>query len=66
MDAQAYISSQQTGNYKILDPFISPVPLEELENCELVHSSDSLHTFATLEKKVPSVKIFEYLDSSES
>ncbi|HEY4711621.1 MAG TPA: oligosaccharyl transferase, archaeosortase A system-associated, partial [Dehalococcoidia bacterium] len=65
-DALALISSQQTGNYKILDPFISPVPLEGLENYERVHSSDSLHTFASLAKKLPSVKIFEYLGPDES
>jgi len=65
-DAQAFISSQQTGNYKILDPFISPMPLERLERYELRHSADSLHTFAALGEKLPGVKIFEYLGSSES
>ena len=65
-DAQAFILSQQTGNYKILDPFVSPVPLEGLEHYELEYSSDSLHTFATLGKKLPAVKIFEYLDFGES
>jgi len=65
-DAQAFISSQQTGNYKTLDPFISPVPLERLERYELRHSADSLHTFAALGKRLPGVKIFEYLGSGES
>jgi len=65
-DATAFIASQPTGNCKILDPFISPVPLERLEHYELDHSSDSLHTFATLGKQLPSVKIFKYLGPSES
>jgi len=49
-----------------LDPFISPVPLERLEHYELRHSADSLHTFAALGKRLPGVKIFEYLGSGES
>jgi dolichyl-diphosphooligosaccharide--protein glycosyltransferase len=63
---QQFISSQQTGNYKVLDPFVSPVHLEELENYQLVHSSESLYTFTTLKKQLPSVKIFEYVGPNES
>ncbi|MEE9398958.1 MAG: oligosaccharyl transferase, archaeosortase A system-associated, partial [Dehalococcoidales bacterium] len=41
-DATAYISSQQSGNFRLVsdDPFISPVPLAPLEHYELIHSSD--------------------------
>jgi len=64
--AKAFIASQPIGNYKVLDPFISPVPLEGLEHYELRYSSDSLNTFTALGKQLPSVKIFEYLGSSQS
>jgi len=54
-DAKAYISSQESGNYRIVgtNPFTTPVPLEELKNYKLVHNSDA------------SVKIFEHVKSSE-
>ena len=54
-DARAYISSQESGNYRIVgtNPFTTPVPLEELKNYKLVHNSDA------------SVKIFEHVKSSE-
>ena len=62
-EAEAYISSQKSTNYKIVgtDPFISPVPLEALKYYKLIHSSDT-HTMHTSGKTVPSVKIFEYID----
>ncbi len=60
-DAEAYISQQKTGNYRIAsdNPFISPVPLEGLKNYRLAFSS----TTGKLQKDVgmvPTVKIFEY------
>jgi len=54
--AEAYISSQEMGNYRIVgtDPFVSPVPLEKLNNYRLVHKSGD-----------NTVKIFEYLPSEK-
>ncbi len=47
-EAEAYLLSQESGNYEIVgtDPFISPVPLAALEHYELIYGSE--------------VKIFEY------
>jgi len=52
-EAEAYLLSQESTNYKIVsdDPFISPVPLAELEHYKLIHSSDN-----------GLVKIFEYVE----
>ena len=60
-EAEAYISSQESDNYRIVsdNPFVSPVPLEALEHYKLVYSSDSL--IMTLGgEMIPEVKIFEY------
>jgi oligosaccharyl transferase (archaeosortase A-associated) len=64
-DAQAYVASQTSGNYRIVgvDPLSSPVPLEELKSYKLVHSSEATATVGN--QAVPSVKIFEYLGSAE-
>jgi dolichyl-diphosphooligosaccharide--protein glycosyltransferase len=61
-EAEAYISSQKSGNYKIVgnNPFISPVPLEALEHYKLVYSSDSSMTVPSV-GKISEVKIFEYV-----
>ncbi|UCH51555.1 MAG: oligosaccharyl transferase, archaeosortase A system-associated [Chloroflexota bacterium] len=58
-EAEAYISSQKSGNYKIVspDPFTSPVPLEALEHYKLVYSSKG----TVLHEMIPQVKIFEYI-----
>ncbi|MFC2050910.1 oligosaccharyl transferase, archaeosortase A system-associated [Chloroflexota bacterium] len=61
-EAEAYVSSQESGNYRIgsPDPFDSPVPLQALEHYQLIYSSDG-------SKMTPSgglvseVKIFEYI-----
>jgi dolichyl-diphosphooligosaccharide--protein glycosyltransferase len=61
--AEDYISSQKSGNYRIVgsDPFVSPVPLQALEHYKLVYSSKG-------SKMMPSggliseVKIFEYVE----
>jgi len=60
-EAQAYIAAQTTGNYKIVgdDPFSSIVPLEDVNSYELVHQSGATTNTTT-------VKIFKYLDSSQS
>jgi len=60
--AEAYVSSQKSGNYRIVnsDPFASPVPLQALEHYKLVYSSEG-------SKMMPGggliseVKIFEYI-----
>ncbi len=62
-DAQAYVSSQEPGNWRIAspNPFATPVPLEELEYYELVYQSDAMAMVAG--ERIPSVKIFEYVKS---
>mgnify|MGYP001176842675 CR=1 FL=1 len=62
-EAEAYISSQESGNYRIVgtSPFISPVPLEAIEHYTLIYSSDE-YTSQTSEGIIPEVKIFEYTD----
>jgi len=60
-EAEAYIASQTSANYRIVgaNPFDSPVPLEALNSYEPVHSSRDTTSATT-------VKIFEYLGSDES
>jgi len=62
--AEAYIATQESGNYRIIgnDPFVSPVPLEALENYELVHSSDGFVVEPNI-GRIAAVKIFEYVES---
>jgi dolichyl-diphosphooligosaccharide--protein glycosyltransferase len=62
-EARAFVSSQQSANYKIVsgDPFVSPVPLEALEHYKLIHSSDG-HARQPSGRTVPSVKIFEHIE----
>jgi oligosaccharyl transferase (archaeosortase A-associated) len=57
-EAEAYVASQTSGNYRIgsTDAFTSPVPLEALNSYELVYQSETAQP----------VKVFEYLGSSES
>jgi dolichyl-diphosphooligosaccharide--protein glycosyltransferase len=62
-EAEAYVTSQKSGNYKIVgnNPFVSPVPLQALEHYKLVYNSKG-------SKMMPSggliseVKIFEYVE----
>jgi len=61
-EAEAYISSQESTNYRIVgtDPLVSPVPLEALEHYKLIYSSDS--TIKQLGVgPISEVKIFEYI-----
>ncbi len=65
-EAQAYLESQTAPNYRIVgeDPFISPVPLEELEHYKLVYRSDPAVVEAIaeqVEEPISYVEIFEYL-----
>ncbi|MFH1925335.1 MAG: oligosaccharyl transferase, archaeosortase A system-associated [Chloroflexota bacterium] len=61
-EAKSYISEQKSGQFQIVGetPFISAVPLEELEHYKLVYSSpESLPQPGV--SNVPIVKIFEYV-----
>ncbi|MBE0416004.1 MAG: hypothetical protein IBX36_05660, partial [Dehalococcoidia bacterium] len=60
-EAQAYLESQTTPNYRIVgaEPFTSPVHLEELEHYELIHQSDSVVRLRGNET-ISYVGIFEY------
>jgi oligosaccharyl transferase (archaeosortase A-associated) len=60
-DAQAYVAAQTSGNYEIVgeNPFISIMPLEELDNYELVYQSEA--TTTTAGQTLPSIKIFKHL-----
>ena len=61
-EAEAYVSNQASGNYRIVseNPFVSPVPLEALEHYELIYSSKS-RKMEPGGSIVPEVKIFEYI-----
>lgn len=61
-EATAYMSAQESGNYRIVsdNPFVSPVPLSKIENFRLVHSSDD--QVPNVGTELPSVKIFEYVE----
>jgi len=62
-EAEAYLLSQESANYKIVgtNQFVSPVPLETLEHYRLVHSSEETVMLPTV-GEAPAVKIFEYID----
>jgi len=62
-EAQGYLESQSDPNYRIvgMDPFTSPVPLEELEHYQLVHQSDPEILTKKKVEPLSYVKIFEYL-----
>ena len=63
-EAEAYLQSQTSPNYRIVgtNPFASPVPLEELEHYKLVHQSDSVVRLPG-DMTTPYVQIFEYSPS---
>lgn len=60
-EARAYVSSKQSGKYRIVGdcPFISPVPLEALEDYKLVYKSGTLHSDPRV-GAIPQVKVFEF------
>ena len=62
-DAEAYLTSQDSNNFRIVggNPLISPVPLEAVEHYQLVHGSNSTLSIQDV-GEVPRVKIFEYID----
>ncbi len=61
-EAEAYLLSQESANYRIVsgNPFVSPIPLEALKHYKLIHSSD-IGVVVPDAGKVPEVKIFEYI-----
>jgi len=62
-EAEAYVASQESANYKIVSdsPFVSSVPLEALEHYQLIHSSSQVR-MSPDGRSLPAVKIFEYID----
>ena len=61
-EAQEYLESHPVPNYRIVgdSPFVSPVPLEELDHYKLVHQSEP-EVIEEYEHLFSYVKIFEYL-----
>ncbi len=61
-EATAYVSSQGSDNCRLVgtNPFDSPVPLEEMEHYELIHSSD-IYIMEEGVGPIPEIKIFEYI-----
>lgn len=63
-DALTFIEAQESGNHMVAgtDPFVSPVPLEPLDDYKLVFESKALQGGKFVDVTVtPKVKIFEYL-----
>ncbi|MGA2368452.1 MAG: hypothetical protein ABSF74_07785, partial [Dehalococcoidia bacterium] len=63
-DAEAFISSQKEGQYRIVgtDPIVSPVPLEQLKEYKLVYQSTQKASSGS-PTLLPAVKIFQYSPS---
>jgi len=59
-EAEAFISGQKGGNYRIIgtDPLVSPVPLEALDGYKPVYQSKE--TASAGSGPLPVIKIFEY------
>jgi hypothetical protein len=57
-EASAFIAGQESGNYQVAspNPFASPVPLEKLENFDLVHNSGDIGG------GIPAIRVFEYVE----
>ena len=62
-EAQEFVQGQIEPNYRIvgMDPFTSPVPLEDLEHYRLVHQSDPEVPIKKKGEPISYVKIFEYI-----
>ncbi|MBN2098564.1 MAG: oligosaccharyl transferase, archaeosortase A system-associated [Dehalococcoidia bacterium] len=60
--ALAWIASQSSGNYNVVSysPFISPVPLEDLEGFALRYDSETTKSVSKTET-IPQVRVFEYV-----
>jgi dolichyl-diphosphooligosaccharide--protein glycosyltransferase len=63
-DAEAFISSQKQGQYRIIgtDPLVSPVPLQQLKEYKLVYQSTQKASSGS-PTLLPAVKIFQYSPS---
>jgi len=61
-EALDYIERQESGNHEIvgINPFISPIPLEAVQNFKLIYSSESGVSYQNI-GIIPEVKIFEYI-----
>jgi len=61
-EAEAYLLSQESANYRIVseNPFVSPVPLEALKDYKLIYSS-SEGVMKSGIGMIPEVKVFEYI-----
>lgn len=59
--AQAYVALQKSDNYLICsdNPFISPVPLEQMSQYSLIYKSNTITSWGDT-KNLPWIKIFEY------
>jgi oligosaccharyl transferase (archaeosortase A-associated) len=60
--ALAWMAVQPSGNYNIVshNPFVSPVPLEEMEGFELLYGSET--TVRVSGEYIPRVRVFEYVN----
>jgi asparagine N-glycosylation enzyme membrane subunit Stt3 len=60
-EAVDFVESEGTANHKIvgIDPFTSPIPLEAVDDFELVYSSETGFTRENV-GLIPGVKIFKY------
>ena len=60
-DAQAFLAQQKPGTYKIVgvDPMISPVPLDALQDYQLVYSSPGTVAVPQSSKQAAEVKVFQ-------
>jgi len=63
-EAEDYVANQKSGNYRIVgtNPFVSPVPLEKVDQYKLVYSSESSRIEPYSSNIIPEVKIFEYIE----
>jgi dolichyl-diphosphooligosaccharide--protein glycosyltransferase len=61
-EAEEFLARQTSPNYRLVgrNPFLSPVPLEELNGYKLIHRSGSV-AVKREEETIPQVVIFEYL-----
>jgi hypothetical protein len=61
--ALAFIAGQPPGSCYIVssNPFVSPVPLEELKSFALRHDSETTVPWSNSGDTIPEVRIFEYV-----
>jgi len=66
-EAQAFLKAQSSPNFLLvgIDPFQSPVPLEELEGYKLIYHSETIVAQPSAENQVSYVDIFERVPTPE-